>query len=118
MKAAVIKTAGGPENIIIEERPVPTPTEGRVLVKVKAFGLNRSELMTRKGLSPGVKIISAEIRWKDDHPANIVPRPGSIPLAWKVVFDDELMRQQPGSVPAVAWIDAQTGTMLAFNYRN
>ena len=70
------------------------------------------------GLSPGVKIISAEIRWKDDHPANIVPRPGSIPLAWKVVFDDELMRQQPGSVPAVAWIDAQTGTMLAFNYRN
>jgi NADPH2:quinone reductase len=55
MKAAVIKTAGGPENIIIEERPVPTPTEGWVLIKVKAFGLNRSELMTRKGLSPNVK---------------------------------------------------------------
>jgi NADPH:quinone reductase-like Zn-dependent oxidoreductase len=55
MKAAVIKVAGGPENIVIEERLVPTPTEGWVLVKVKAFGLNRSELMTRKGLSPGVK---------------------------------------------------------------
>lgn len=55
MKAAVIKTAGGPENIVIEERPVPTPAEGWVLVKVKAFGLNRSELMTRKGLSPNVR---------------------------------------------------------------
>lgn len=55
MKAAVIKIAGVPENIQIEERPVPTPAEGWVLIKVKAFGLNRSELMTRKGLSPSVK---------------------------------------------------------------
>src|SRR5207253_390690 len=36
------------------EKPIPVPTEGRVLIKVKAFGLNRSELMTRKGLSPDV----------------------------------------------------------------
>ena len=55
MKAAVLKEAGGPENLIIEERAIPTPSEGWVLIKVKAFGLNRSELMTRKGLSPGVK---------------------------------------------------------------
>ncbi|MFC0518715.1 zinc-binding alcohol dehydrogenase family protein [Mucilaginibacter angelicae] len=55
MKAAVLKIAGGPESIIIEERPVPTPAEGWVLIKVKAFGLNRSELMTRKGLSPNVR---------------------------------------------------------------
>ncbi|TSD67916.1 zinc-binding dehydrogenase [Inquilinus sp. KBS0705] len=55
MKAAVISAPGGPENILIEERAVPNPAEGWVLVKVKAFGLNRSELMTRKGLSPGVK---------------------------------------------------------------
>ncbi|OOQ57288.1 zinc-binding alcohol dehydrogenase family protein [Mucilaginibacter pedocola] len=55
MKAAVIYTAGGPENFAIEERPIPTPGEGQLLVKVKAFGLNRSELMTRKGYSPGVQ---------------------------------------------------------------
>jgi NADPH:quinone reductase-like Zn-dependent oxidoreductase len=55
MKAAVIKNAGGPENILIEERDIPTSKEGWVLIKVKAFGLNRSELMTRKGLSPGVR---------------------------------------------------------------
>ncbi|MDB5126191.1 zinc-binding alcohol dehydrogenase family protein [Mucilaginibacter sp.] len=55
MKAAVLKQAGGPENIVVEDRAIPAPSEGWVLVKVKAFGLNRSELMTRKGLSPGVK---------------------------------------------------------------
>lgn len=34
---------------------MPLPTGDWVLIKVKAFGLNRSELMTRKGYSPQVK---------------------------------------------------------------
>jgi len=54
MKAAVLYNPGGPENFIIETRPVREPGKGEVLIKVKAFGLNRSELMTRKGLSPSV----------------------------------------------------------------
>ncbi|KAA9349819.1 zinc-binding alcohol dehydrogenase family protein [Larkinella humicola] len=54
MKAAVVYQPGGPDVLRIEERPIPTPGEGQVLVRVKAFGLNRSELMTRKGLSPHV----------------------------------------------------------------
>ena len=55
MKAAVIHEAGGPEVLKLEERPVPLPNAGQVLVKIEAFGLNRSELFTRQGLSPGVK---------------------------------------------------------------
>lgn len=55
MKAALLYSLGSAENFKIEERPLPTPKEGEVLVKVKAFGLNRSELMTRKGLSPNVR---------------------------------------------------------------
>lgn len=55
MKAAVIYQSGGPEQLISEDRPMPQPNDGEVLVKVKAFGLNRSELMTRKGLSPNVQ---------------------------------------------------------------
>ena len=54
MKAAVIHEPGGPEVLKIETRPVPTPKAGEVLIRVKAFGLNRSELFTRQGLSPGV----------------------------------------------------------------
>lgn len=54
MKAVVIYEAGGPEVLKLEERPVPVPTAGQVLIKVKAFGLNRSELFTRQGHSPNV----------------------------------------------------------------
>ena len=55
MKAAVLHQPGNAENILLEERPIPDPTEEQVLVRVRAFGLNRSELMTRKGLSPDIE---------------------------------------------------------------
>ena len=55
MKAAVIYTAGGPEVLKIESRPIPIPKNGEVLIRIKAFGLNRSELFTRQGHSPNVK---------------------------------------------------------------
>ena len=55
MKAAVIHQPGGPEVLKIEDLPIPTPKPGQVLIRVKAFGLNRSELFTRQGHSPGVK---------------------------------------------------------------
>jgi NADPH:quinone reductase-like Zn-dependent oxidoreductase len=55
MIAAVIHEAGGPEVLKLEERPIPSPKQGDVLIRVQAFGLNRSELFTRQGLSPGVR---------------------------------------------------------------
>jgi NADPH:quinone reductase-like Zn-dependent oxidoreductase len=55
MKAAVIREPGGPEALKIESLPIPKPPSGWVLIRVKAFGLNRSELFTRQGLSPNVK---------------------------------------------------------------
>ena len=56
MKAAVLYRPGKAESLILEERPIPEIGKGQVLVRVKAFGLNRSELMTRKGLSPNVSL--------------------------------------------------------------
>ena len=55
MRAAVIRKAGGPEVLGIEEVPVRKPQPGEVLIQVKAFGLNRSELFTRLGQSTSVK---------------------------------------------------------------
>jgi NADPH:quinone reductase-like Zn-dependent oxidoreductase len=55
MKAAVMHKAGGPEVLKIESRSIPSPQSGEVLIRVKAFGLNRSELFTRQGHSPGIK---------------------------------------------------------------
>ena len=54
MKAAVIYEPGGPEALKLENRPIPAPKPGEVLIRVKAFGLNRSELFTRQGYSPSV----------------------------------------------------------------
>ncbi len=55
MKAAVIYESGGPEVLKLETCPVPLPADGEVQIRVKAFGLNRSELFTRQGHSPTVK---------------------------------------------------------------
>jgi NADPH:quinone reductase-like Zn-dependent oxidoreductase len=55
MKAAVVSSPGGPDVLKIETLPIPIPAPGQVLIRIKAFGLNRSELFTRRGDSPGVK---------------------------------------------------------------
>lgn len=55
MKAVVIHEPGGPEVLRLEQRPVPEPRPGEVLIRVQVFGLNRSELFTRRGQSPGVR---------------------------------------------------------------
>lgn len=54
MKAAITTKAGSPEVIEIQEVATPIVKSGWVLINVKAFGLNRSELFTRRGESPGV----------------------------------------------------------------
>jgi NADPH:quinone reductase-like Zn-dependent oxidoreductase len=46
MKAVVLEAPGPPQALQIRDLPVPTPGWGRVLIKVVAFGLNRSELHT------------------------------------------------------------------------
>jgi NADPH:quinone reductase-like Zn-dependent oxidoreductase len=55
MTAAVIYEPGRPEVLKVETRTVPTPEPGEVLIRVKAFGLNRSELLKRQGHSTNVK---------------------------------------------------------------
>lgn len=54
MKAVVIHAPGAADVLRIEERPIPVAADGWVLIKVRAFGLNRSELFTRQGHSPNV----------------------------------------------------------------
>jgi NADPH:quinone reductase-like Zn-dependent oxidoreductase len=55
MMKAVIRQPGGPEVLKSESVRVPVPKRGDVLIPIKAFGLNRSELFTRQGHSPSVK---------------------------------------------------------------
>jgi NADPH2:quinone reductase len=55
MRAVVLDAPGPPEALRIRELPIPEPRRGWVLIQVKAFGLNRSELHTRLGLAEGVR---------------------------------------------------------------
>ena len=47
-----IKTPGGPEMLVPEQRAVPIPGDGEILVKVAAAGVNRPDVMQRQGLYP------------------------------------------------------------------
>ena len=51
MRAAVVDRPGPPEALQIRELPIPQPDAGQVLIRVRAFGLNRSELHFRQGLA-------------------------------------------------------------------
>jgi NADPH:quinone reductase-like Zn-dependent oxidoreductase len=55
MRAAVVERPGGPEVLEVREVSRPEARPGWSLVRVKGFGLNRSELMTRQGHSPNVR---------------------------------------------------------------
>lgn len=55
MKAYVISEPGGPAKLILKDVSKPTVKTGWVLIKVKAIGLNHSEVYTRLGQSPSVK---------------------------------------------------------------
>ena len=50
MKAAFIERHGGPEAVRFGELPDPAPTQGEILLRVKAASMNRLDLYTRAGL--------------------------------------------------------------------
>jgi NADPH2:quinone reductase len=54
MRAVVLRGPGGVDALEVQRVPVPVPTKGWVLIRVRAAGLNRSELHTRLGLAQGV----------------------------------------------------------------
>jgi NADPH2:quinone reductase len=54
MRAVVLQGPGGVDALEVQQLPVPVPTKGWVLIRVRAVGLNRSELHTRLGLAEGV----------------------------------------------------------------
>src|SRR5205085_10976023 len=55
MRAAVCARPGGPDVLEVRELLVPAARPGWSLVRVMGAGLNRSELRTRQGHSPGVR---------------------------------------------------------------
>jgi putative PIG3 family NAD(P)H quinone oxidoreductase len=52
MTAVEIREPGGPEVLVPVSRPVPAPGPGEVLIKVAAAGVNRPDVLQRKGGYP------------------------------------------------------------------
>ena len=55
MKAIVVNKPGPPSVLQIVKLSIPQVRPGWVLLRVRAFGLNRSEMFTRQGHSPSVQ---------------------------------------------------------------
>jgi len=53
MKAYIVREFGGPENMLFEDLPIPSPQAGQVLVKVSASGINFAETRMRAGTYSG-----------------------------------------------------------------
>ena len=49
MRCVEIGAPGGPEALRLAERPIPEPRDGEVLIEVAAAGVNRPDVLQRKG---------------------------------------------------------------------
>lgn len=66
MKAVRFHKTGGPEVLVYEDVPDPTPKDGEVLIRIEAVGLNFADVMRRRGdnypdPSPPPFILGAEV---------------------------------------------------------
>ncbi|HSI03940.1 MAG TPA: NAD(P)H-quinone oxidoreductase [Myxococcota bacterium] len=55
MRAIVFDAPGGTDVLRLEERPTPEPSEGQVRIRVHGSGLNRADLLQRRGHYPPPK---------------------------------------------------------------
>lgn len=82
MRAVVITSPGGPEVLDFRKRPVRDPARGEIRVRVEAAGINRADLLQRRGLYPPPP------GWPDDIPgleyAGWVEAIGEAVEMWKV----------------------------------
>ncbi len=61
MRAAVISAYGPASNLRVQQRPVPTPGKGEVLIEVRAAGINRPDTFQRKGKYPAPEGVVPDI---------------------------------------------------------
>ncbi len=55
MTSIAIREPGGPDMLVPQKQPVPSPGDGEILVKVAAAGVNRPDVMQRQGHYPPPK---------------------------------------------------------------
>src|SRR5205809_5132947 len=61
MRAIVLEHFGGLDSLVIKEIPEPEPEPGKVVIEIKAFGINHAEMHMRRGeWAEAAKVIGIE----------------------------------------------------------
>ena len=97
MKAVVIARPGGPEVLELREVPAPRPGVREILVRIRAAGINRADILQRMGRYPPPPGAVADVPGLEY--AGEVTELGAGASAWKV--GDRVM----GLVPAGAYAE-------------
>ena len=56
MKAVRLHEIGGPQNLQVDDVALPIPSEGEILVRVRAAAFNRRDVFITQGLYPGISL--------------------------------------------------------------
>ncbi len=96
MKAVVISRPGGPEVLQLRDVPAPVPRAGEILVRVRAAGINRADVLQRMGQYPTPNGSPADIPGLEY--AGEVAATGAGADAWKL--GDRVMGLVPGGAYA------------------
>jgi len=123
MKAVLLKEYGGPEVMYIGNHPEPVMTERDILVEVKAAGINRADLLQRRGFYPAPhgasKILGLEMagevlevgsdvtQWRPgDRVCALLPGGGyaqrvAVPEEMAIKLPDHFTYEQGAAIPEV-----------------
>ena len=82
MKAVKISQPGPPDVLVVEECPQPTPGNSEVLIRVNAAGVNRADVLQRKGHYPPPAHVAADIPGLEV--AGVIAACGAAVQRWKV----------------------------------
>jgi len=82
MKAVRISHPGPPDVLVIADFPAPTPGPSEVLIRVRAAGVNRADVLQRKGHYPPPAHVAADIPGLEV--AGVIAVCGGAVQRWKV----------------------------------
>lgn len=128
MKVWTVKEPGGRDQLLQEEREMPKVEAGELLIKVKAFGINRVEIINRenKNQTPPYPILGVEVAGEviENHSSNEALKPGTrviglvnkgsyaeytvMPAEFAMVLPDELSYEEGAAIPEVFLTAYQT----------
>ncbi|HET9754783.1 MAG TPA: NAD(P)H-quinone oxidoreductase [Myxococcales bacterium] len=135
MRAIVVTHPGGPEAMQVAEVPDPQPREGDLVVRVRAAGVNRADLLQRMGRYPPPpgepETIGLEIAGEVEHPAGPWKRgdrvmallagggyaeKARVPAAQAMAVPERLSFEEAAAIPEAfltAWLNLATLGALA-----